>query len=411
MIKKIIFFFSLVIFVSCFKIKTVHERYLDYIEQGLVSLYTGDKDYIKNFDKAYKLDKNDTLLYDIVNSQLDFENIKKFYENKKNSSNGYYDYFQSNLLKSYSLGNRDAAIELYNEYFYNFQYRKAYEILEKSKIPRVGDIYTKLMDNKDLFFDIEDIYNKMVNGKASKSEIEKFKNFVVKYPADIDKTYEVLRSEIEKEDKTALYIKYMSLDSESIVAIKLLEKLVDANFGPAINRYVIVNKITDPDNELLEKIDKYAKYAYVSLLNNCVEKGNISNIANIIPKIKDNKENSLALADFYYYYKDAKLAYNEYVKAYYYGANLDYVVYRLENIARKEGKEKEFLELVKDYRGENEFLVYKLKFDMSNNKYEKKEYALKIWATNPRLAASCFLDITKDKKKINCYTNILKIYK
>lgn len=411
MIKKIVFFFSLVLVVSCFKLKTTHEKYLDYIEQGLVSLYTGDKDYIKYFNKAYKIDKNSDLLYDIVNSQLDYESLKNFYENKKDNSKGYYDYFQSNLLKAYNLGNITAAIDLYNNYFYNFQYRKAYEILEKSKIPKVGNIYTDLMDNKKLFFEIEDIYNKMKEKKASKIEIEKFKNFVVKYPADIDKTYELLRDEIEKEDRTALYIKYMTLDKESIVAIKLLEKLVAKNFGPAINQYIIENKITDPSPKLIKKIDKYAKYSYVSLLNNCVEKGNISNIANIISKIENTKENSLALAEFYYYYKDTKLAYKEYIRAYKYGYNVDYVVYRLENIARKERKENEFLDLVKDYRGENESLVYKLKFDMSNNKIEKREDALRIWVTNTRLAASCLLDITKDKKKINCYTNILKIYK
>lgn len=412
MTKKIVFLLSiLILLTNCFKIKSTKERYLDNIEDGIVSLYMGDKDSLKYFNKAYKLDKNNELLYEVINSQLDEEKLNKFYDSKKSESKGYYDYFKSNLIKASNLGNIEASKELYNQYFYNFEYEKAYNLLQNTKIPRIEYIYTILLNNKEKFLEIEKIYNKILKGIVTDVEYDKFKKFVVYYPIDIDKAYDALKKEIEKNDPTALYIKYLSLDKESIVAINILNDLVNKNFAPAINQYIIEKGITDPDQKLMDKIDKYAKFSYTSLLNNCVEKGNISNISNIVSKIPNTDENSLALAEFYYYYKSIDLAYSEYIRAYKYGVNLDYVVYRLENIARKLKKEKEFLNLVKDYKGENEFLIYKLQFDLAKDKVSKKEYALKIFRTNPSLAASCLLDMTKDKRKINCYTSILKIYR
>lgn len=411
MTKKILILLLTIFLVSCFNHKTSEEKYLDYIEQGLVCLYDGKNKCLKYFDKAYKQNPNDDLLYNIVNSQLDYENLKKFYSNKKNKAKGYDYYIQRDFLKAHILGNIQASKSLYNEYYYNFEYEKAYKVLTESNMPRILYIYTVLENNKDLFFKIEKIYKKMLDNKASIEERNEFKKFIIKYPVDVDKTYNVLKNEIENKDNTALYMKYLSLDKESVVAIKTLNELVEKNYGPAINEYIVENKITKPDKKFFEKIDKYCKSAYVSLLNNCVEKGDISNISSLLKKIPNSDENSLALAEFYYYYKDINTAYNEYIRAYKYGMNIDYVVYRLINIAKKTGKEKEFLELTKEYSGENESLIDKLKFDLSNNILEKRRYALKIFTTNPKLAASCLLDITKDKKKVNCYTSILKAYK
>ena len=52
-----------------------------------------------------------------------------------------------------------------------------------------------------------------------------------------------------------------------------------------------------------------------------------------------------------------------------------------------------------------------MRYDLSKDKLEKKRIPLNMWITNPKLAASCLLELSKNDKNIACYTNILKMYK
>ncbi|MDK9582289.1 hypothetical protein QQA44_05575 [Sneathia vaginalis] len=286
---------------------------------------------------------------------------------------GYDYYINKNFVKAKDSGNVLAIKALYEQYYYNFEFKKAYNILTKCNVKSDEYIYKVLDKNKDEFFEVEEIYNKMKDKKASDDEKEKFKNFVITYPVDYEIVYDVLKDDIEKNDETALFIKYLTLDKDSVVSNQILNKLVSMNFGPAIEEYVSVNKIDNPSVELLDKMNKYAKRAYAILLSNCVESGNISNINYILSNVDDNPKNCIYIADFDYYYKDLKTAYNEYLKAYSYGFDIDYVVYRLSDIAKKIGKEKEFLKLTKNYTGENEYIILKMRYDLSKDKLEKRE--------------------------------------
>lgn len=411
MIKKIFISLLLLLCMSCFDFNNREGKYLDYIESGIISLYNGDKDYIKYFDKAYSQNPSDDLLYKVVNNLLEYDELVKFYSTKKDKCLGYDYYINKDFVKAKDSGNMLAIKALYEQYYYNFEFKKAYNILTKCNVKSGEYIYKVLDKNKDEFFEVEEIYNKMKDKKASDEEKEKFKNFVITYPVDYEIVYDVLKDDIEKNDKTALFIKYLTLDKDSVVSNQILNKLVSVNFGPAIEEYVSVNKIDNPSVELLDKMNKYSKRAYAILLSNCVESGNISNINYILSNVDDNPKNCIYIADFDYYYKDLKTAYNEYLKAYNYGFDIDYVVYRLSDIAKKIGKEKEFLKLTKNYTGENEYIVLKMRYDLSKDKLEKKRIALNMWITNPKLAASCLLELSKNDKNIACYTNILKMYK
>ena len=330
MIKKIFFLLSIIFFAqACALFKTSEEKYLDYIEEGIVSLYNGDNDYMKYFEKAYKQKPKDDLLYQIINSELEYKDLSKFYEKNKNKCKGYDYYFNGELAKAHSEGNLDASRALYISYYYSFQYKKAFNIMETTDISDSTDIYTDLKNNKDLFFKIEDIYNKLKNNKASEDEKELFKKFVVNYPVDVNLVYDVLKSEVEKKDNTALFIKYLTLDEDDAIALKILDYLFKNNYGPAIYEYVGKNKISDPSDELLDKIDKYSKQTYALLLNNMVESGDIGKIEQILKKIPDKEGYYSALAEFNYYYKDLNKSYSYFVKAYQCEPNSDYTVYRL----------------------------------------------------------------------------------
>ena len=125
MIKKIFFLLSIIFFAqACALFKTSEEKYLDYIEEGIVSLYNGDNDYMKYFEKAYKQKPKDDLLYQIINSELEYKDLSKFYEKNKNKCKGYDYYFNGELAKAHSEGNLDASRALYISYYYSFQYKK-----------------------------------------------------------------------------------------------------------------------------------------------------------------------------------------------------------------------------------------------------------------------------------------------
>lgn len=412
MIKKIFFLLSIIFFAqACALFKTSEEKYLDYIEEGIVSLYNGDNDYMKYFEKAYKQNPKDDLLYQIINSELEYKDLSKFYEKNKNKCKGYDYYFNGELAKAHSEGNLDASRALYISYYYSFQYKKAFNIMETTDISDSTDIYTDLKNNKDLFFKIEDIYNKLKNNKANEDEKELFKKFVVNYPVDVNLVYDVLKSEVEKKDNTALFIKYLTLDEDDAIALKILDYLFKNNYGPAIYEYVGKNKISDPSDELLDKIDKYSKQTYALLLNNMVESGDIGKIEQILKMIPDKEGYYSALAEFNYYYKDLNKAYSYFVKAYQCEPNSDYTVYRLANISKKLHKEKEFLNLTKNYKGEYEDLILNMKYEEKFSKVAKKRIALNMWIKNKNMGASYLLSLTKDKKKVACYTEVLKMYK
>ena len=140
MIKKIFISLLLLLCMSCFDFNNREGKYLDYIESGIISLYNGDKDYIKYFDKAYSQNPSDDLLYKVVNNLLEYDELVKFYSTKKDKCLGYDYYINKDFVKAKDSGNMLAIKALYEQYYYNFEFKKAYNILV---MLRVMNIYIR----------------------------------------------------------------------------------------------------------------------------------------------------------------------------------------------------------------------------------------------------------------------------
>lgn len=415
MIKKLSLIILLII-ASCYvaynktKKIDVEKEYLDNIEYALISIYSGKNDYMVYFEKAYNI-KNDELIHKIVMNELSDYDKAEFYKDKEENSFGYSYMAYGDFEKSAKQGNEIATRILFEQYYYNFEFDKAIEIAENSKISKQSYIIQELLNNKNEFLDIMHIYNNIKNKEATEYQKSIFKQFALKYKVDYNFVYNILKKEYNPNDYELLYIKYLTLDKHSSEAKKLLNKLVHNNFPLAISTYIKNNHIIELDEKLEEKVDKYSRLSYIDIFNNSLNKVNMNKLEELKEKMPESVKKDYALANFSYIYESNEIAYNKYIEIFNKGVYLEECMRKLSRLARKLNREDEIIKLTNIYEGDNNIYIKELKLDKAKTNLEKKRIALEMWDLDIQKASVILLQQTHDKKAINLYTSIIKTIK
>ncbi|WP_068268279.1 hypothetical protein [Caviibacter abscessus] len=404
--------FSIIYFIS---IRENNQSYYDNIESAIVSYYTKDDDtYLKYFNKAYKMDKNNKLLFRIINSTLDEESAKKFYENKKDNNQGYEDLFYANLdydgkageylKKSVESGNEDASRRLFYEYYTKFEFENAINVLEKYKLQEDSEELKDIVNKKKEFLEVEHLYKKYKEGTITKSDryilgVKLLTQLNYLFPKEI---YDILKIFIEEKDNYALYSKYLILDSNTKEAKDILTYLLNKKFRLAILSDIEKNKNISYE---YEKDDNEMKLA---IANAAYQKDMWDISTKLYNELTDYKPSYFYVAHMYYDKGALEKAYEEYKKSYLYNKTSDQTLDKLIGLSQILNKE-DILEFTDDFNGNNnekrQLLKYK-KADLKN----KKAVALEMWNINKKVACNLLLELSnkKEKEKIQFYTNVIK---
>lgn len=412
--KKKIFFLAILLpiisaFILIFNKKTnADKEYLDNIENGLISIYSS-YDYIKYFDKAYKI-KEDELLHKIMFKELSNEDLIEFYKDKK-KNNFNYDLIANGEIEKASINGSETATRiLFENYYYGFEFDKALELLEKRNISKNSHIIQNLINNQNEFIDIQRIYKNISNKDATDYEKNIFKKFIIKYKFDYNQAYDLLKKDYNKNDLDLVYIKYLTLDKNSAEANKILKYLFKKNYPLAIDEYVKINKICTPDKKLQEKIDKYSPEANISLFLNCLNNSSFSKLQILLSKLPNNDRATYAIANFYYIYKTNEEAYKKYMECLNKDIYIEDTLKKLVILSKKLHKEDELLKITNFYEANYSIDIQKLRYEREKNELNKKRIALEIWVIDLKTASSILLKNSDSNYKTNFYTNILKKY-
>lgn len=406
--------FSIIYFIA---VRENSSTYFDNIENGIISYYTKDDDtYLKYFNKAYKMDKGNDLLFKVVNATLEEEAAKKFYENKKGKTLGYEELFYFDLdyegkaleylKKSVSQGNEKASRMLFYYYYTRFQFKEAIDIFEKYNLADDGEYLKEMLSKKEEFLEAQHLYQKYKEKSITKHDryilgvksITQL-NYFVK-----NEIYDILKIFIEEKDNYALYSKYLILDKNTKEAKDIFDYLLSKKFKPAILLDIEKNK--NPNYEYDEN-DNEMKL----LIANAAYQRDMWDISTkLYDELKDYKPSYAYRAQVYYDKGELEKAYEEYKKAYLYDKSNEETLNKLIDLAQILNKEG-ILEFTDDFDGHFNEKRQLLKYKKAQAK-DKKKVALEMWSINKKLALDLLLELSnkKEKNKIQFYTDIIKQY-